>query len=95
MGIRLSRLAGLTATLYEYQRRALAWLLQREGAGLPRSRSAAGAAAAADTSSGHPCWRAVRLPAGNTVFVSLLTGALFPACRQQCRGAPSQHTHMS
>ena len=76
MGMRLSRVAGLTATLYEYQRRALAWLLQREGAGLPRSRSAAGASAAENTTGGHPCWRAVRLPAGNTVFVSLLTGAL-------------------
>ena len=95
MGVRPSRLAGLTATLYEYQRRALAWLLQREGAGLPCSRSAAGAAAAADASSGHPCWRAVRLPAGNTVFVSLLTGALLPAGRQQWWGAPAKHAHTS
>lgn len=95
MGIRPSRFAGLTATLYAYQRRALAWLLQREGAGLPRSRCGAGAAAAADASSGHPCWRAVRLPDDRSVFVSLLTGALLPACRQQWWGVPSKHTYTS
>ena len=88
MGIRPSRFAGLTATLYKYQRRALAWLLQREGAGLPRSRSAAGAAVDADTTGGHPCWRAVRLPAGEYVFVSLLTGALLP----HWWGAPSKQS---
>ena len=95
MGMRLSR-AGLTATLFEYQRRALAWLLQREGAGLPRSRSAAGAAAAESTAGGHPCWRAVRLPAGNTVFVSLLTGALLPGMQAAVVGRAVEavkHTH--
>ena len=80
MGFRPAHLAGLTATLYEYQRRALAWLLQREGAALPHSRSATDAGVAADASGSHPCWRAVRLPAGSTVFVSLLTGEFVSAC---------------
>jgi len=65
-------------------------MLRREGAPAPAGGGAVAAVApaAAAAPAPHPCWRELRLPAGDAVYTSLLTGALaarVPAPVRVCR----------
>jgi hypothetical protein len=83
---RVFKIAGLTCTLRGYQRRALAWMAQREAFDL--SPADTGAAPCSSTAwpesfahdravwngTQHPCWQRIRLPSGQQVFHNWCTG---------------------